>query len=467
MDPTLDTFTLSRVQLAANMSFHLLFHTITVGLGWALLFFRLRYTATRDGRWMDAYMFWAKVFALSFAMAVISGLAMVFQFGANWPGFMATVGAIAGPLLTYGVTTTLCLVALFLAVMLFGYSRAPRWLHTVATVLVACGTTASTFLIIALHAWMQTPQGFELANGVALATDWHAIIFNPSMPERFAHVMLTSLVTVSFLIAGVSAYRWLIGGHTRGVSAALQTGIFSAALLVPVQIFSSDVGALDAQAEIAGSLSSENSVKQAQNAAPDGPFAEPRTELGSFSAQAKTNSSIMTPALGDPPGSSNVNGGSAQPSVSLEKWPARILVGTGLAMLFVSWGASFLLLRRRADGSGHRLGMGALPNPVFYGCVGMTFSGWLATLAGWYVLEVGRHPWLVQGVLTAKEAVADVPPAMVLSSLIAYIAVYALLLVAYIGTIFFLACRAADGKPVQPRLPRTRYAPARATVPAE
>ena len=232
----LDAFVLARMQFGANISFHILFPTITIALGWVLLFYRLRYNSTGDPAWMDAYRLWVKVFALSFALGVVSGITMSFQFGTNWPGYMKTVGNIAGPLLAYEVLTAFFLEAGFLGIMLFGTGRVPRWMHTLATVLVAGGTTLSAFWIIALNSWMQTPAGFEMRDGVAFATDWWAILFNPSMPYRLAHMLLASGLTVSFLTAGISAYQWLRGDRRDGVRVALRTGIVLAAVLIPLQI---------------------------------------------------------------------------------------------------------------------------------------------------------------------------------------------------------------------------------------
>lgn len=202
---------LSRIQFAANISFHILFPTITIALGWVLLFFKLRFNRTGDEKWMDAYRFWVKVFALSFALGVVSGITMSFQFGTNWPGFMESVGNIAGPLLAYEVLTAFFLEAAFLGIMLFGFRRVPGWLHTTATFLVAFGTTLSAFWILVLNSWMHTPAGYEVIDGVVHATDWMAIIFNPSLPYRLTHMLLASGLTVAFLIAGISALRWIWG----------------------------------------------------------------------------------------------------------------------------------------------------------------------------------------------------------------------------------------------------------------
>ena len=227
----MDALLLARAQFAANITFHILFPTITIALGWALLFFRLRWLKTRDDGWLMDYRFWTKVFALTFALGVVSGITMSFQFGTNWPGFMETVGNIAGPLLAYEVLTAFFLEASFLGIMLFGRKRVGERVHTLATVLVAGGTTLSAFWILALNSWMQTPAGFEVIDGVVHPTDWWAVVFNPSFPYRLVHMLLASGLTVAFLVAGLSAFRWLRGDRGADVAAALRTGVLMAAIL--------------------------------------------------------------------------------------------------------------------------------------------------------------------------------------------------------------------------------------------
>lgn len=241
MDPLL----LARIQFGANISFHILFPTITIALAWVLVFFKLAYARSGDMKWMDAYFFWVKVFALSFAMGVVSGITMSFQFGTNWPGFMERVGNIAGPLLAYEVLTAFFLEAVFIGIMLFGFRRVSGRIHTAATLLVALGTTLSAFWIIVLNSWMHTPVGFEMRDGVAHATDWWAIVFNPSMPYRLTHMLIASGLTVSFLIAGISAWRWLRNDRVPAVRAALKTSVALAAILIPIQIFVGDLHGLN------------------------------------------------------------------------------------------------------------------------------------------------------------------------------------------------------------------------------
>jgi cytochrome bd ubiquinol oxidase subunit I len=444
----METLLLSRIQFAANISFHILFPTITIALGWVLLFFKIRYNQTRDDRWMEAYRFWVKIFALSFAMGVVSGITMSFQFGTNWPGFMEKVGNIAGPLLAYEIMTAFFLEAVFLGIMLFGFRRVPNWVHTGATFLVAFGTLMSTFWIIVLNSWMHTPQGFEMRDGVAHATDWAAIIFNPSMPYRFTHMVLASFLTVSFLIAGVSAFRWLIGGRTAGVRVALKTAVFTAALLMPVQILVGDMHGLNTKefqpakvAAMEGHWETGGNVPLILFALPDQEARTNHFEIGipnlaSFILTHEWDGVVqgLNDFVAD-------DGTILHPRVAPVFWSFRVMIGTGVLMLLVSWAASVMMLRRRR-------GVEGLPKPMLYALVGMSFSGWLATLAGWYTTEIGRQPWLVQGVMTTAEAVADVPAPMVLSTLIAYLVIYGLLLVAYIYVIFYLARKMSRGEQI-------------------
>src|SRR3990167_11136339 len=237
---TLDPLVLARIQFACNITFHILFPVINIAMAWILLFFKTKYNLTKQQFWMDAYLFWTKIFALGFAIGIVTGVVMSFQFGANWPGFMGTVGDVAGPLLAYEVLTAFFLEATFLGVMLFGFSRVSNKVHTIATIAVAIGTTLSAFWILVLNSWMQTPAGYSMINGRAHVDDWFAVIFNPSFPYRFSHMLLASWVTAAFLLAGVSAYRWLRNDRKQDVFASLKVGVYLAAILVPLQIVVGD-----------------------------------------------------------------------------------------------------------------------------------------------------------------------------------------------------------------------------------
>ncbi|WP_146908640.1 cytochrome ubiquinol oxidase subunit I [Arenimonas daejeonensis] len=426
----LDPALLARIQFAANISFHILFPTITIALGWFLLFFKLRFLRTGKQHWMDAYQFWVKVFALTFAMGVVSGITMSFQFGTNWPGYMETVGNIAGPLLAYEVLTAFFLEASFLGIMLFGRKRVGERMHTLATVLVAGGTTASAFWILSLNSWMQTPVGFEMIDGRAHATDWLAILFNPSFPYRLTHMLLASGLTASFLIAGLSAYRWL--RHDRGadVMAALRTGVTVAALLIPVQIYVGDLHGLNTLEHQPAKVAAMEGVWQDEKGAPALIFAMPNEETRTNDYAIgipKLASLILTHELdGEVKGLDSFPG--EHPPVAPVFWGFRVMVGTGVLMLLVSWWTAWRLRRGGEPGAWQAKAL-----------VAMTFSGWLATLAGWYVTEIGRQPWLVTGVLRTVDAISDTPAPVIGISLSAYLLIYALLLGSYVSVLFYLA----------------------------
>ena len=443
----MDELLLSRIQFAANISFHILFPSITIALGWVLLYFKLRYKRTGAAKWIEAYRFWVKVFALSFALGVVSGVTMSFQFGTNWPGFMETVGNIAGPLLAYEVLTAFFLEAVFLGIMLFGFSRAPGWLHTLSTFLVAFGTTMSAFWILVLNSWMQTPVGFELRDGVAYATDWWAILFNPSMPYRLAHVLLASGLTVAFLIAGLSAFRWLIGDRGQEVRASLTTGLLLGAVLIPAQILSGDmqgINTLEYQpakvAAIEANWETQGNVPLVLFAIPDEAARENRFEIGIPSGASlilRRSPDGVVPGLEDFVAE---DGRVLHPPVAPIFYSFRVMVGTGVVMLLLSWAAVALMAWRRR-------GLEALPTPLLWALVPMSFSGWVATISGWYTTEIGRQPWLVTGVLSTEQAVADVPAPMVATTLAVYLVLYVFLLVAYVSTLFYLARKAARTGP--------------------
>lgn len=435
-----DPFLLSRIQFAANITFHIMFPTITIALGWILLFFKLRYNATGDDAWMQSYFYFTKVFALSFALGVVSGITMSFQFGTNWPGFMETVGNIAGPLLAYEVLTAFFLEATFLGIMLFGFSRVPGWLHTLATVLVAGGTTLSAFWILVLNSWMHTPQGFEMiANDAgqlqAHATDWIKIIFNPSLPYRLTHMLIASGLTASFLVAGISALRWLMNDKSPSVMKALKTGVFIAALLIPVQIYVGDLHGLNTKKYQPAKVAAMEGLWETQEGAPLVLFALPNAETrrNDYAIEIpKLASLILTHEWdGELKG---IDAFEHAPPVAPIFWGFRIMVGTGVLMLMVSWWAAFTFWRKKDI---HKL--------LGYALVAMTFSGWVATIAGWYVTEIGRQPWLVSGVLTTEEALGPVAGGMVATTLAAYLTTYVVLLTSYISTLIYMAKRAGDG----------------------
>ena len=437
----MDALTLSRLQFAANISFHILFPAISIALAWLLLFFKLRYASTRQPHWQAAYRLWVKVFALTFALGVVSGVTMSFQFGTNWPGYMERVGNVAGPLLAYEVLTAFFLEATFLAVMLFGAGRVSDRMHTVAIVLVAVGTSLSAFWILALNSWMQTPVGFTMIDGKAHATDWLAILFNPSMPYRVTHMLLASGLTVAFLVTGVSAWRWLRGDRGAEVRSTLRTGVTVAAVLVPLQILVGDMHGLNTLEHQPAKIAAMEGIWESERGAPLLLFAMPDGERreNRFAIGIPGGASLILRHHAD----AEIRGlnefADAHPPVLPVFWAFRVMVGTGVLMLLVSWSGLWLTRRGRDP---HRRWLQA--------AVLMTFAGWVATLAGWYVTEIGRQPWLVYGLLRTAEAANPVPVGI---SLTMYLLLYAGLITAYISVVFYLARRAVEGDPGDGRPP--------------
>ncbi|HQX59083.1 MAG: cytochrome ubiquinol oxidase subunit I [Rhodoferax sp.] len=432
---SLDPFLLARMQFAANITFHILFPTISISLGWALLFFKTRYVATGQSHWMDAYQFWVKIFALTFALGVVSGVTMSFQFGTNWPGYMNAVGNVAGPLLAYEVLTAFFLEATMLGIMLFGRGRVSERVHTLATWLVAIGTTMSAFWILALNSWMQTPAGFVMIDGQAHVTSWMEVIFNPSFPYRLTHMLIASGLTVAFLLAGISAYRYLRQDRGQDVRATLKVGIYAAALLIPLQVVVGDLHGLNTLEHQPAKLAAMEGIWQTQKGAPAVLFALPdqATQSNRFEIAIPNLASLYLTHSWDGEVKGINDFGTLHPPVAPVFWAFRIMVGVGLLMLAVSWFGAWRLRR------GHEIGPW-----LARVLVSMTFAGWVALIAGWYVTEIGRQPWLVTGVLTSADAASTVPAGNIALTLSLYLVLYVVLLASYVRVVFYLAGKARD-----------------------
>ncbi|MDA8444606.1 cytochrome ubiquinol oxidase subunit I [Paracidovorax valerianellae] len=453
----MDTFMLSRIQFAANISFHILFPTINIALCWFLVYFRLRHRAAAGTPaalgWEQAYYFWTKVFALTFALGVVSGVTMSFQFGTNWPGFMERAGNIAGPLLGYEVFTAFFLEATFLGIMLFGRQHVSDRVHLIATLLVAGGTTLSAFWILSLNSWMQTPAGFEIIDGKFHAVDWFAIVFNPSFPYRLGHKLLASTLTAGFLLAGVSAWQMIRGTATRGTPLALRAAIVAVAVAIPLQILMGDMHGLNTLQHQPAKIAAIEGLWHTEKGAPLTLFGWPNEKEGrtDYAVQIPKGASLILAHDIDAElkGLDAFKG--AHPPVAPVFWSFRIMVGMGMLMLVVAWWGAFALWRRRKAAAPEA----SLPRALLLTLVAMTFSGWVATLAGWYVTEIGRQPYLVYGLLRAADTVAPHPPSTVATSLAAYLTVYATLLVSYVAVIKYMAEHAAMPTPaVSPPAPQ-------------
>jgi cytochrome d ubiquinol oxidase subunit I len=422
-----DTLLLARAQFGLNIAFHILFPTITIGLAWIVAFFRIRYEQTKDAAWLATYKLWVKVFALTFAMGVVTGITMSFQFGTNWPGYMAHVGNIAGPLLAYEVLTAFFLEATFLGVMLFGMNRVSGRVHVASSVIVAFGTTVSAFWILALNSWMQTPAGHVEADGQIIAGSWLAVIFNPSFPYRLAHMLLASGITAAFVVAGLSAWRLIKAADDAAARKTLVFGARLAAVLVPLQIFVGDLHGLNTLHHQPAKVAALEAIWKTERGVPLTLVGIPNEE------ERRTDYAIMLPKAGSlilaHDANAEIKGLDAfdeHPPVAPVFFAFRVMVGMGVLMLAVSWIGAFVLRSKT-------------PRILLWTFAAFTFAGWVATLAGWLVTEIGRQPWLVTGILLTADAAGGATGAELGASLTAYVATYAALLLSYMVTLTHLA----------------------------
>ena len=435
----MDALLLARMQFAANITFHILFPTISIALGWMLLFFRIRWLKSRQAVWLGSYRFYTKVFALTFALGIVSGVTMSFQFGTNWPGYMETAGNVAGPLLAYEVLTAFFLEAGFLGVMLFGQGKVSERVHLMATFFVALGTTISAFWILALNSWMQTPQGHEVIGGEFHVVSWSSVIFNPSFPYRFTHMMLASTLTVAFLLAGIAAWQLLRGAGNAGAALLLRVGLTLGAVVIPVQILVGDLHGLNTLEHQPAKIAAMEGLWETTRGAPLLLFAWP-DEAGRGNRYGVPVPGLAAFILthdwdGEVKGLNEFR--DEHPPVLPVFVAFRVMVGMGVLMLLVSWFG--LWKYRRAGWQPERL-----PRWLLGGLAGMTFAGWIATVAGWYVTEIGRQPYIIYGLVRTADVASDVPAPMIATSFALYLVVYLLLIVAYIAVMKYMAEKPED-----------------------
>ncbi|MFG6667326.1 cytochrome ubiquinol oxidase subunit I [Halomonas sp. HNIBRBA4712] len=425
----LDPLLLSRIQFAFVVCFHTIFPVFTIGLASYIALLHGLFYKTENPAWDRLALFWTKVFAVVFAMGVVSGIVMSFQFGTNWSNFSLAASNFIGPVLSYEVVTAFFLEAAFLGILLFGRGKVPEGVHLFAAVMVAVGTFISAFWILAANSWMHTPAGVELIDNRFHVTSWSAAIFNPSFPYRFAHMAVASFITGGFVVAGVSAWFLLRGRDVPANRRALSMCLWLLMVLTPAQAVIGDYHGLNTLehqptkvAAMEGHWETSGSVPLLLFAIPDQQAQENRFEIGI----PNLASIILTHSLdGEIPGISEAPP-EEQPPVALVFWSFRVMVGLGLVMIAVAFAG--LLLRRRARVFEHTLYLKVL--------VGMIATPFLAVLAGWIVTESGRAPWLVYGMMTHAEGVTpSLTGPMALFSLTGYVLVYA---VVFYAGIYYL-----------------------------
>ncbi len=420
----MDAVTLSRLQFAFTLSFHILFPTLTIGLAVFLAVIEGLWLKTGDVLYKRHYLFWVKLFALTFGVGVVSGIVLSYEFGTNFSRFSAIAGSVIGPLMSYEVLTAFFMEAGFLGVMLFGWKRVGPKLHYAATLLVASGTVMSAFWILSANSWMQTPAGAVLRDGVFYPEDWWRIVFNPSFPYRLVHMLLAALLSSSMFVAGVSAWLLLRGKDRRFAGFSLKFAICAAALLAPMQILAGDQHGLEVERYQPIKVAAMEGRWETENHAPLVLFAWPDT------AARKNLYALEIPGAGSLIIKHSLDGVvTGLDSAPPDQWPVipvvffafRAMVGLGLLMLAYAWCGAYLLRRRESP-------------PAWYlrTAVWMIPAGFIATVAGWWVAETGRQPWVVYGILRTIDVATVMPAEQVLASLLAFIAVYAAVMAAYL-----------------------------------
>jgi cytochrome d ubiquinol oxidase subunit I len=414
LDPTL----LARIQFAFTISFHILFPAFTIGLASWLAVLEWRWLKTGNQIYADVYRMWVKIFAVTFGMGVVSGVVMSFQFGTNWSRFADAGGNVLGPLLGYEVLTAFFLEASFLGVMLFGWNRVSPKMHFAATVIVASGTLISAFWILSANSWMQTPQGFRVGqDGLLYPTSWLQVIFNPSFPYRFVHMIIATYLTTAFTIAGIGAFYLWRQRHVQHARVMFGMAMIMAIFVAPMQLLFGDLHGLNTFKYQPAKVAAMEGLWETQRGAPLLLFGWPdqEKETTQYAVEIpKMSSLILTHDLnGEVRGLKEWSRDERPPAIWVF-WTFRIMVGIGMLMIATGVIAIVLYLKKRLFDT----------RWFQYGCMALTPAGFIAVLAGWFVTEVGRQPWIVQGLLRTQDATSPVMGTSIAISLTAFVIVY-------------------------------------------
>ena len=432
----LDATTLARIQFGFTIAFHILFPTLTIGLGVFLVGVEALWLKTRNPVYFRLYRLWAKIFALGFGMGVVSGIVLSYQFGTNFSRFSEITGPVLGPLLSYEVLTAFFVEAGFIGVMLFGWKKVGPRLHFLATCLVALGTLNSAFWILAANSWMQTPQGAPFIDGRFVPQDWWAIVFNPSFPYRLAHMVLASFLTVSFVVAGTSAWYLLKRRHEEIARRGFSLAMGAAAVLAPLQIFAGDQHGLQVAATQPIKVAAMEAHWTTGRGIPFIVFAIPYA--GSLILTHKLDGEVKGLKEAKP---------EDRPPVFVVFVTFRLMVGIGLLLFAVAMFALWQRWRKRLYTSRflHRLAVACVP------------LGFVAVIAGWMTAEVGRQPWTVYGLLRTADSVSPVPAAAVATSLALFIVVYGFLGGAFLYFVDRLIKKGPDEAELPPHVPEAMH----------
>jgi cytochrome d ubiquinol oxidase subunit I len=446
----LDATTLARIQFGFTIAFHILFPTLTIGLGVFLVALEALWLRTRNPVYFRLYRLWAKIFALGFGMGVVSGIVLSYQFGTNFSRFSAITGPVLGPLLSYEVLTAFFVEAGFIGVMLFGWRKVGPGLHFLATCLVALGTLNSAFWILAANSWMHTPQGASLVGGRFVPEDWWAIVFNPSFPYRLAHMVLASFLTVSFVVAGASAWYLLKGRHVELARRGFSLALWAAALLAPLQIFAGDQHGLQVKEYQPIKVAAMEAHWTTGRGVPFIVFALPdeKAERNRFEISIPyAGSLILTHRLdGEVKGLKEAKP-EDRPPVFVVFITFRVMVAIGLFLFAVALFGLWQRWRGRLYDSRSLLRLAVACVPL----------GFVAVIAGWMTAEVGRQPWTVQGLLRTADSVSPVAAGTVAASLALFVVVYAFLGGAFLFFVNRLIRKGPDEAEAPPHGPEAMH----------
>jgi cytochrome d ubiquinol oxidase subunit I len=413
----LDPIFLSRIQFAFTMSFHIIFPAFTIGLASWLVVIEALWLKTKKPVYKALYMFWVKIFAIAFGMGVVSGIVMSYQFGTNWAGFSAKIGNVLGPLLGFEVLTAFFLESSFLGIMLFGWNRVSEKMHFVSTVIVAVGTLISAFWILSANSWMHTPAGYAFQQGVFYPVDWLKIIFNPSFPYRFIHMITAAYLTTAFVVGGVGSWYLWKKEHLQCAKIMLVMAMLMAFFVAPLQILFGDAHGLNTLKHQPMKVAAMEALWNTQKGAPLVLFALPdqaRSENKYALQIPKLSSLILTHTLEGEVKGLNEIPRNQQPPVRTVFFAFRIMVGIGFLMVLTGLIGMGLYFRKRLFVS----------RAFQCWCMGMAPSGFIAVLCGWFVTEVGRQPYIVYGLMRTREASSPVLGEYILLSIIAFVIIY-------------------------------------------
>lgn len=414
----IDPVILARIQFAFTVSFHIVFPAFSIGLASWLAVVEGLWLKTKNPIYQEIYKFWVKIFAISFGMGVVSGIVLAYQFGTNWSVFSDKVGNVIGPLMGYEVLTAFFLEASFLGIMLFGWGRVSPRVHFTSTVIVAIGTLISAFWILAVNSWMQTPQGYEIREGgIMFPTSWIEIIFNPSFPYRLIHMTLAAYLSTAFVVGGVASWYLLKQRHLPHAKIMLTMAMIMAFFVAPTQLLVGDAHGLNTLEHQPAKVAAMEGLWETKKGVPLLLFAIPDKDA------EKNHMEIAIPNMASLILTHDAQGElkglkewakADRPPVAIVFWSFRIMVGLGMLMIATGLVAAFLYFRKRLFDS----------RWFHYWCMAMIPSGFIAVLAGWFVTEVGRQPYVVYNVLRTADVVSPVTVEQVMISLALLVVVY-------------------------------------------